>query len=218
MFELPLFPLNSVLFPGMPLYLHIFEERYKRMIRLSIDTRQPFGVLLIRRGVEALGPLAEPYRIGSVARIVNVQTLTEGRMNISAVGEDRFRVITLHREAAPYLVGDVEPYPLLNQEPLVFARAVKKLRHLVVDYLQMLSQTGEALIGQDQLPGDPTAFVYSASALLQVPPAAKQDLLSIQEALDLVEKLRSIYLREIALMRAILTRGSNGEERVFSRT
>jgi Lon protease-like protein len=57
MFELPLFPLNTVLFPGMPLTLHIFEDRYKRMIRTCLKTRQPFGVVLVRHGQEAFGPL-----------------------------------------------------------------------------------------------------------------------------------------------------------------
>ena len=217
MFELPLFPLNSVLFPGMPLYLHIFEERYKRMIRLNIDTRQPFGVVLIRRGLEALGPLAEPYRIGCLARIVNMQTLSEGRMNITALGEERFQVISLSKDAAPFLIGNVEPYPLFNREPLAFAQAVKGLQRLVENYLRLLAESGNAQVGIDELPGDPTAFVYSSAGLLQVSPAVKQELLSFQEAFDLVSRLRSIYLREIALTRAILTRGASGEMRVFSR-
>jgi len=72
MFELPLFPLNTVLYPGTPLYLHIFEPRYQRMINLCLNEHRPFGVVLIRHGQEALGPLAEPYRIGCTADIIRV--------------------------------------------------------------------------------------------------------------------------------------------------
>ena len=62
MLELPLFPLNTVLFPGMPLNLHIFEERYKRMMQACIESSKPFGVVLIKQGLEAHGPLADPFR------------------------------------------------------------------------------------------------------------------------------------------------------------
>ena len=86
MFELPLFPLNTVLFPGMPLPLHIFEDRYKQMINNCLEEKEPFGVVLIRNGKEALGPLAQPHSIGCTARIVEVQKLSDGRMNITSVG------------------------------------------------------------------------------------------------------------------------------------
>ena len=58
MITLPLFPLNTVLFPGIPVHLHIFEERYKEMISQCLEARVPFGVVLIKSGPEALGPAA----------------------------------------------------------------------------------------------------------------------------------------------------------------
>ena len=69
--ELPLFPLNTVLFPGATLPLHIFEDRYKEMISQCIEEHRPFGVLLIRKGREA-GDLAEPFEIGTTAHIARV--------------------------------------------------------------------------------------------------------------------------------------------------
>ena len=93
MLDLPLFPLNTVLFPGMPLSLHIFEDRYKRMIGECIDSGNPFGVVLIKRGQEANGPLAEPHEIGCTARIIEVEPLSEGRMNIVVLGQKRFRIL-----------------------------------------------------------------------------------------------------------------------------
>src|SRR4030067_2100194 len=99
MFDLPLFPLNTVLFPGMPLPLHIFEERYKRLIRDCLETHQPFGVVLIRKGYEANGPLAEPHEIGCTARIVDIQPLSDGGINVITLGENRFRIHSLDRKS-----------------------------------------------------------------------------------------------------------------------
>src|SRR3954466_6437378 len=97
MFELPLFPLNTVLFPGMPLNLHIFEERYKLMIGRCIEANQPFGAVLIKRGseVSGLGKAAEPFSIGCTVQITQVQSLGAGRMNISVVGKERFQIFSL---------------------------------------------------------------------------------------------------------------------------
>jgi Lon protease-like protein len=83
--EIPLFPLNTVLFPGMPLPLHIFEDRYKGMINQSIQEATPFGVVLIREGAE-VGDTAIPYDVGTSAFVTQVERLPDGRMNINTVG------------------------------------------------------------------------------------------------------------------------------------
>lgn len=105
MARIPLFPLNTVLFPRMPLPLRIFEKRYKLMINRCVDERAPFGVLLIRSGEEVGGP-AEPHTIGTTARIARLQRLDEGRMNLITVGERRFRIEQID-DSEPYLMGDV---------------------------------------------------------------------------------------------------------------
>ena len=104
--RLPLFPLRTVLFPGMALPLHIFEERYRLMIGRCMEERSPFGVVLIRSG-EEVGAAAEPHDIGTTARIASVQRLEDGRMNLVALGEQRFRILQLDN-SGPYLAGDVE--------------------------------------------------------------------------------------------------------------
>jgi Lon protease-like protein len=109
---LRLFPLQSVLFPGMRMPLHIFEERYKVMIRECIEEDAPFGVLLIRVGAE-VGGAAVPHGVGTTARINQVEYLDDGRMNIFAIGERRFRVVELHTTQA-YLSGEVE---IVESEP-----------------------------------------------------------------------------------------------------
>ena len=104
--ELPLFPLNLVLFPGMRLPLHIFEERYKTMIGDCIESNSPFGVLLIKEGPEA-GGTAEPFWVGTTARITQNTQLEGGRLNILTVGEKRFQLIEIIK-TTPFMLGNIQ--------------------------------------------------------------------------------------------------------------
>src|SRR5256885_6297863 len=103
--ELPLFPLNVVLFPSMRLPLHIFEERYKLMVGTCMVTDQTFGVALIQSGVEVGGP-AQIFAVGTTARIVEIDRLPDGRMNLVVVGGERFRLLE-RIDDKPYAVGRV---------------------------------------------------------------------------------------------------------------
>ena len=107
---LPLFPLEQVvLFPGMSLPLHIFEERYKVMIGACQVTDQLFGVLLIKNGSEVGAP-AQPERVGCTARMLRIDRLPDGRMTILTIGEQRFRLQGPARVMSEgYLVGDIRP-------------------------------------------------------------------------------------------------------------
>jgi uncharacterized protein len=204
MFELPLFPLNTVLFPGMPLQLHIFEERYKRMIQLCLDQRQPFGVVLIRHGREALGPLAEPHYVGCTARIIEVEPLSEGLMNIVALGQQRFRVLSLNYEQ-PYLVGKVELYPIEALDTHDLADQGRILLPWVKRYMEILTRASDADLDPEHLPTDPLVLAYLAAVLLQIPADQKQRLLASTQATDLLANIQDIYRREVALLQRLLS-------------
>ena len=201
-YEIPLFPLNTVLFPGMPLTLHIFEERYRQMIDECVQKRQPFGVALIQSGVEALGPLAEPYSVGCTAEIVQVQTEEDGRLNILVIGHDRFRILSL-RHDQPYLIGVVENFPLDESEPET-DRASGRLRPWVIEYLSLLSEAGEMEFDPHQLPEEPEPLAFLAATLLQVPNQQKQSLLATTRAKTLLTDMRTLYRRELPLLRRML--------------
>jgi uncharacterized protein len=203
MYELPLFPLNTVLFPGMPLRLHIFEERYKLMIGRCHTGDQPFGVTLIESGPE-VGGSAEPYRVGCTALITEVETLSMGRMNIIAIGQERFEVQSFKHDQ-PYLTGMVENYPLRNENPSQLLRAGRILRPLVRKYLQVLADASDSTVELSDLPGDPLRLANLASFLLQVSAQQKQDLLATRDSIKLVNDLRGHYRREVALLRAMVT-------------
>lgn len=204
MIELPLFPLNTVLFPGMPLGLHIFEDRYKLMIGKCIQERQPFGVVLIKSGVEALGPAAEPHPVGCIAYVTQVQRLEQGRLNIGAMGHERFQILEVD-DSLPYLVGQVEKYPLDEGDPKAINRAARRLRPWVLRYLEAIPQDDEdEELDLEQVSKEPIPLAYLAATLLQIPPEEKQPLLATKDASTLLVELRTIYRREVALVKSML--------------
>lgn len=110
--KVPLFPLNTVLFPGGPLPLRIFEPRYLKMVSNCLQADMPFGVLLIREGGET-GP-ATTHEVGTLARIADWYQGSDGLLGVTAIGEQRFRVVSSTRQGDGLNVGEVE---LLPDEP-----------------------------------------------------------------------------------------------------
>ncbi len=214
MYDLPIFPLNTVLFPGMPLKLHIFEERYKLMINRCYQNGQPFGVALIKAGQE-VGGRAEPFLVGCTATITELEPLPGGRMNIVAVGESRF-VAHNFRYDQPYLVAEVDTLSLSNTDSKKLGPTSRSLRPWVQHYLQTLADASETQFDIQQLPDDPLQLAYLASFLLNVPIEQKQDLLNIEDADQLVTNLRTIYRREVTLLNAMLTPQTADDAGVFS--
>jgi Lon protease-like protein len=189
---LPLFPLNTVLFPSLPLPLHIFEERYKLMIGTCAVTDNLFGVCLIRDGVEVGGP-AEPFEIGTVARISEIERLPDGRMNLMTFGISRFRLAeVIQRE--PYLVGRVvvlEPSSEPTADELVADVADRLLRYLRdVRGAARLPDRGELLVDVDRLS-------YLAAATLGLPPRERQSFLETDSAVERLQQARDLLRREI---------------------
>lgn len=214
MFEIPLFPLDLVLFPGAPVHLHIFEERYKQMIGYCQETGAPFGVVLIRRGEEAGGPLAEPHTVGCSAQIAHLQMLAQGRMNLVALGKERFRILGLKRDR-PYLVGVVEPFPLVIADGESLRREQERLRPRLERYVRLLSQDSDLQIDFHRLAQEPLIYINVAAMLLQVPADDKQELLEMEEAIHFARALQTLYRRELALLPAMLQKRP-AEEVMFS--
>ena len=107
--QVPLFPLRTVLYPGGPLPLRIFEPRYIDMIGRCLKSDSPFGVLLIREGSEA--GAATTYDVGTLARITDWYQGSDGLLGITAVGEQRFRLLSSVRQTDGLAVGTIELLP-----------------------------------------------------------------------------------------------------------
>lgn len=204
MIELPLFPLNTVLFPNMPLNLHIFEERYKLMMNTCIDKRQPFGVVLISNNLPDTSQRAQTHAVGCTAQITQVQPLGGGQMNIVAMGQERFQIID-YKYDQPYLVGMVEMFPVTDQASPVVIQSTLKLREYVRRYLEVLKQAGQVQFDSSRLPNDAAALTYLAAVVLQnINNEQRQGILAAENMLTMVRELRSEYKREVILLEALM--------------
>jgi len=217
MIELPLFPLNTVLFPGMPLNLHIFEERYKIMMNRCIDNRVPFGVVLIANDVPDTSQRAQTHPIGCTAQINQVQPLGGGQMNISAIGQERFQIVSYVYDK-PYLAAMVEMYPVVDQGSAAVVRSSQKLREYVSRYLEVLKQAGQVQFDASRLPSDSASLTYLAAVLLQnITIEQKQEILASERMMSMVRELRSEYKREVTLLEAMLNPPEDNDFRgIFS--
>jgi Lon protease-like protein len=206
-FKLPLFPLNTVLFPGMALPLRVFEPRYLRMVQDCLDgdyaSGMPvFGVVLIREG-EEVGEPAVPHEIGTTARIVAAEQGEEGVLHLTTVGEERF---ILHdvSEDLPYLVGEVEPFPLEQGEGVRVAPLFDLDAMLLTAYLELLSEVHSVEIQLQQTPDDAETMAYLVAALLQVDLPIKQELLSIVDLPTLLQREMALLRNDISALTVML--------------
>ncbi len=173
--EIPLFPLNTVLFPGNTIPLHIFEERYKLMIGECIAEKRPFGVILIREGAEVGGP-AEPVEVGTTARIVEAQKLDDGKLNVTVLGEQRFRVLGVRRRE-PYLVGDVEILGLDEEDDRTLSDLAARAGTLFAEYVRLNLAVTNQWARTIDMPSAPGPLADFIGHRLAVDLHAKQRLL-----------------------------------------
>jgi uncharacterized protein len=190
--ELPLFPLDTVLFPYASLQVHVFEERYREMIRTCMEYDMPFGVVLIRNGSET--GVADPYLVGTAVRIVHVHTFEDGRMDLHVQGERRFRIRRMD-ESRPYLVGYVEPVVEFEIED--GARADALMLRAREAFEQLVRRLFERFSVQVVFPTDPVVLSFTIANLLPMENLDKQRLLETTDTLERVEELLPILENQV---------------------
>jgi Lon protease-like protein len=194
--ELPLFPLNTVLFPYASVQLHVFEDRYREMVRNCLEFDRPFGIVLIRAGSE-VDQHVDPYMVGTAVRIVQVvHTYDDGRMDIQVQGERRFRIRELD-ESQSYLVGRVEP--VIEHAIEESDRAEELLTRAREEFeilIQRLFARQEFSV-QVVFPTDPVALSFTIANLLQMENLEKQRMLEATDTLERVEDLLPILETQI---------------------
>jgi Lon protease-like protein len=141
--QIPLFPLHTVLSPGIALPLHIFEERYRVMVRRCLDTSTPFGVVLIRHGSEVAPRAGREHElsisgIGTFAEIREASTYLDGRWDLLTVGTGRFVVRRVIADQEPYLVGEVDELDDRVGDEEEAEALVERVTRRFVDYLRLL--------------------------------------------------------------------------------
>jgi len=193
--RLPLFPLSTVLYPGLQLPLHIFEERYRQLVHdLTTGDEQPgaFGVIAIRSGREAGQARPALYDVGCTATLRSAEALPDGRFDILGSGTRRFRLHEVDASGA-YLVGNVEYLSeQIGEDAPALTRATAAAYLNYVD--QLLSSAGQAPRTDRELPTDPLLLSYLVAAAMVLDLRDKQQLL---EAPDAAARLRA----ELALLR-----------------
>ena len=175
--RLPLFPLETVLFPEATLPLHVFEPRYREMVGRCLEHEEPFGVCLILEG-EEVGGLAVPHRIGTEAAIIASQRYRDGRYDIVVEGRRRFEILQLD-QTRPYLRADVRflDEPEGASEPGL-AEAVAKLFEGVLESLEL---SGQAVIDETWKDLDARSLGYKIAAVLPVEDDVKQEILEVPD-------------------------------------
>lgn len=176
--RLPLFPLNVVLFPGGYLPLHVFEERYRLMIRHCLAGDRRFGVVLISSGSE-VGEPAVPEKVGTIAKIDEVRTLDDGRMLIGVKGEQRIRIVEIV-EQLPYITAEVF---LLDDDTAstVEESLIADVRQAAEEHLQMIMALQGEWVPPSSPPTDPTQLRYSVGSQLQGEVIGQQGVLEAED-------------------------------------
>ena len=205
--SLPLFPLGSVLFPGMLLPLHIFEPRYRLLLQRSVQNDQPFGIVLIRSGAE-VGGSAEPHRVGTTARVVGTTPLPGGRSFIIARGERRFAIETIDAEREPYLVGEVRY--LDEDDGADAAELADRAADSFGQYLTGIISTSndartEVPLGELR-EGTPAEVSYRIAGGLGIDASERQRLLETERAAPRLESVIRLLERENTLLKELLVR------------
>jgi len=202
---LPLFPLGTVLFPGLLLPLHIFEDRYRQLVRDLLDRPEPrrFGVIAIRQGRETgVDGIQALHEIGCIATLNQVNPLEDGRYDIVTIGTQRFRLASLD-DAKPYLRGRVDLLAEETGDEAGAAQAVRVVRDGFRAYLSALAERGVTQISAPELPGDPVTLSYLVAASMIIELGDRQALLAEPDALHRLTAERALLSRELTMLRTL---------------
>lgn len=216
--RLPVFPLGTVLFPGLVLPLHIFEERYRTLVRELVartdDLPHEFGVVTLRHGWEVDSPdgVAERpadnpgvdarhlHEVGCTAELRQVNELPDGRFDIVTVGRRRFRVLAVEADSAPYLTAEVEWLPD-EQRPDEFAALLApRVLAAFQTYLALLRPETDSL---EAVPDDPTVLSHLIAATAQLTVDERQQLLASPDTATRLRTELKLLNREVGLLAQI---------------
>jgi len=182
---LPLFPLNMVLFPGAVVPLHIFEDRYKMMIQMCLDDNSEFGIVLIKSGSE-VGAAAEPHHVGTVARIMDVEHVDQGRLRISVIGQKRFQISQITQKL-PHIEALVD---ILDEDDgrTLSEKDMEALRTAAVNHIRLLEGLNGGWMKDPVLPDSLVDLSYFLAIRVRAANEEKQALL---EEMHATERLRT---------------------------
>ncbi|MDF1603090.1 LON peptidase substrate-binding domain-containing protein [Nocardioides sp. YIM 152315] len=201
---LPMFPLNAVLFPGLSVPLHVFEDRYRALVhhllRVDDPAERVFGSVGIREGYEVGDHGAQSlYRVGCRLQLTDVESNPDGTFDVVAVGMER---IELHRleTGGAFPVGHVVDRPDATQA--VPDEVLERARAAFVAYRAALTELRSDPY-EGTLPRDPTYLSWTLAALAPLPMSERQSLLEAEDATDRLVLLTDLLRTELRAMNVI---------------
>jgi uncharacterized protein len=205
---LPLFPLGTVLFPGLLLPLHIFEDRYKELVRDLLDGPEPrrFGVIAIKKGRETgVEGVSSLYEVGCTATLRETEGNDDGGYEVVAVGTQRFRLDTLD-ESRAYLQGEVEFLAEDEGDSAAAGRAAHLVAEAFQAYLDVLTAQGLAQVNVPEVPEEPVLLSYLVAASMIIDLPDRQALLAEPDSLSRLTAERAMLVRETTMLQTLTAR------------
>ena len=202
----PLFPLRTVLVPGLVLPLHIFEPRYRLMVRMISDAPEDergFGIVALRPGCTEADGRAGLYDMGTMARITKVDELPDGRFDVVTVGARRFSIDSVDDEM-PFTRAEVTLHPEPVGERGAAGSLARDAVTLLRTYREVISTWGVIGMAEiDNLPEDPVVLSYLIAAAIVTDLPQRQALLGIEDAEQRLEAVCDVLRQEIEVMCAL---------------
>ena len=193
-YEIPIFPLNTVLFPGGVLPLKIFERRYMAMTSECMREDKPFGVCLIAQGRE-VGQAAEPHAVGVEARIVDWDMQQLGVLHVTTRGGSRFRIIDSAVDHEGLRRARVEPIADESPQPVPEAQ-----QNLLTLLREIVAEVGAERIPEPHDYANAVWAGYRYCEMLPIPLAARQKLLELDDTISRLEIIQQ-FLQQRGLAR-----------------
>ncbi len=200
--EIPVFPLNTVLFPGMVLPLHIFEDRYKAMVNRCLTEHQPFGVALIKEGNEVGGP-AIPFNVGTMAAIKSANILEDDKLDIVAIGLSRFKIERLVTTKT-YLSAEVSEFPIRKGSPAAAAAMARQVRPRFLEYVELLDKAVNIRLKIEEVPEDPETVAALVAIAMQIELRDKQRIIEKELVEDMLQMEVGILAREHLILNFVM--------------
>jgi Lon protease-like protein len=202
---LPLFPLGTVLYPGLVLPLNIFEERYRQLVHDLLDGPEPqrFGVIAIRKGRETgVDGISALHQIGCIATLREVDEQDDGRFHLVTVGTQRFRLASLD-DSRPYLQGEVDLLAEEVGDEAAAGLAAQAVQRGFRGYVEALASRESVEVTVPELPDEPLLLSYLVAASMILDLSVRQDLLAEPDAERRLGAERALLARETTMLRSL---------------
>jgi ATP-dependent Lon protease len=196
--ELPLFPLPVVLFPGVPLPLHIFEPRYRQMIADIRVGDNLFGLSYFDQSAQAVEERPPVGHVGCVAEVTEVQPLPDGRFNILTIGLIRYQIESYLERGDPYLLAQVSFFEDEDEAEELLKRRAQEVTEIFLRIARAVRILNDERAALPELPEtEPERLSFLIAAAVDLEAQVKQELLELRSTAERLERLRDLLMSAV---------------------